>query len=398
MVSIIVPVYNVEKFLPRCIESVQRQTMQDLEIILVDDGSTDSSGIICDRYALKDNRINVIHQKNGGQVSARNSGIAIAQGEYIGFVDSDDWIEEDMISILYESAIMNKADVVAEGMVEDAFGKISYCKNALENGVYSTEPELNYLHSNMISCDEYFKFGILPYLWNKLFRRELVVKHMPFVDKDIRIGEDAAAVYVMLRAASSVVVLDFCHYHYCLRESSIMGKRMEVGEELKSAKVLYSYLSNRLIGQEMNSPYVNSIKKYMVNILLTRMYGLFAQINNSLLFPFFNVKEGDSIIIFGAGALGKAVFRYATKNSNIRVKGWADRDYEKYQKLELPVSNIEELDVSSDIKIVVAVFSDKAFEQINKNLQALDIDEEQIQKMEIDSEQEQELLVVLNSV
>ena len=95
-ISIIVPVYNIEEYLPRCIESILNQTYNNLELILVDDGSKDKSGEICDAYAKKDNRVVVLHKENGGSSSARNAGIAIAKGEYLGFVDSDDYIEPDM--------------------------------------------------------------------------------------------------------------------------------------------------------------------------------------------------------------------------------------------------------------------------------------------------------------
>ena len=106
MISIIVPVYNVEKYLERCIESIVNQTYKDIEIILVDDGSPDNCPVICDRYAEKDNRIKVIHKQNGGLINARKSGLEIAQGDYIGFVDSDDWIEPEMYE--YFAQMINK--------------------------------------------------------------------------------------------------------------------------------------------------------------------------------------------------------------------------------------------------------------------------------------------------
>ena len=104
-ISIIVPVYNVEKYLEKCIDSILNQSYQNLEIILIDDGSTDNSGSICDEYKKKDQRVQVIHQKNQGQSSARNAGLNIAKGSYIGFVDSDDWIEQNMYEKLYKNII-----------------------------------------------------------------------------------------------------------------------------------------------------------------------------------------------------------------------------------------------------------------------------------------------------
>ena len=111
-VSIIVPVYKVEKYLRKCIDSIINQTLKDIEIILVDDGSPDNCGKICDEYAAKDTRIKVIHKENGGLSSARNAGMEVAEGEYIGFVDSDDWIESDMYMTLWQKAKDINADLV----------------------------------------------------------------------------------------------------------------------------------------------------------------------------------------------------------------------------------------------------------------------------------------------
>lgn len=112
-ISVIIPVYNVEKFLRRCLKSVINQTMSDLEIILVDDGSNDNSGEICDEYAKNDDRIIVIHKENGGLRSARNKGLDIATGEWITFVDSDDYIDTDMYEMLYSNAIEKEVDICA---------------------------------------------------------------------------------------------------------------------------------------------------------------------------------------------------------------------------------------------------------------------------------------------
>ena len=113
LVSVIVAVYNIEEYLPRCIDSILAQTYRNLEIILVDDGSTDSSGGICDDYAQKDRRIKVIHKKNGGLSDARNAGLDKVSGDYIGFVDGDDWIDEDMYRAMYEACEKEKAQIAA---------------------------------------------------------------------------------------------------------------------------------------------------------------------------------------------------------------------------------------------------------------------------------------------
>lgn len=118
LISVIIPVYNVEKYLHKCVDSVLAQTYQNLEIILVDDGSTDSSGKICDEYAQKENRINVIHKKNGGLSSARNAGIDIAKGEFLAFIDSDDWVDAQFIEILYETLCKYHTQIACVGYYE----------------------------------------------------------------------------------------------------------------------------------------------------------------------------------------------------------------------------------------------------------------------------------------
>ena len=111
-VSIIVPVYNVDKFLHKCVDSILAQTLTDFELLLVDDGSKDNSGLICDKYAAKDSRVRVFHKENGGVSSARNLGLENAQGDWIIFIDSDDWIEPNMLKDIYEKAILEHADLV----------------------------------------------------------------------------------------------------------------------------------------------------------------------------------------------------------------------------------------------------------------------------------------------
>ncbi len=111
LISVIVPVYNVEKYMERCVDSILRQTYTNIEIILVDDGSTDASSRLCDEYAARDGRIKVVHKENGGLSDARDAGLAVAEGDYIGYVDSDDWIEPDMYELMHMDCAENEAQV-----------------------------------------------------------------------------------------------------------------------------------------------------------------------------------------------------------------------------------------------------------------------------------------------
>ena len=187
--SVIVPVYNTEKYLRECIDSILGQTFTDFELILVDDGSTDSSGAICDEYAQMDERIHVIHQKNGGITVARKSGVRHATGEYVTFVDSDDWIHKDMYRIMLtqEAAdvrICNLVKATSTGMFEmSCFAEPGhYDKRKLEAHFYPT----------MLFDYDHCQPAVHPSLCNKLIRTEIIRNVIVHVDDSITYGEDAS--------------------------------------------------------------------------------------------------------------------------------------------------------------------------------------------------------------
>lgn len=201
MVSIIVPVYNVELYLHRCVDSVLHQRYADFELILVDDGSKDSSGRICDDYVKIDPRVVVIHKENGGASSARNAGLSIAKGEYLSFVDSDDWIDEDFLASLIP-LLSNDVGIAACGMyMEYPYQTIEVC-----NGKGCTITSLNLLESGDINRDW---FG--NYFCNKIFLRNLF-NGLFFPEG--RVYEDISLLYKILLQTPKVGILGKCAYHY----------------------------------------------------------------------------------------------------------------------------------------------------------------------------------------
>ena len=171
-ISIIMPVYKVEKFVGKTIESILGQTLEDFEFFAIDDGSPDNSGKICDEYAKKDARIKVIHKKNGGAPEARNVAIEKATGKYMYFIDSDDWIEKDMLQNMYELAEKNSADLVVTGFCMEYFEKNGYVtyKNQIEDFVYKNKDEFRK------SAYKYLNNSILSLPWNKLYLSERIKK------------------------------------------------------------------------------------------------------------------------------------------------------------------------------------------------------------------------------
>lgn len=213
LVSVIVPVYQAEKYIDICVESILSQTYQNLEVILVDDGSNDSSVVKCDYFCKADSRVKVIHKKNGGVASARNTGLEAATGEYIMFVDSDDWIEEDMIGELLTIAKREDADVVECDFVQCKDGRSN--RKPYDSNIYSLEnKEEIFFHS--------FVHGV-PYLykvcWGKLIRKELC-KNASFPNRTV--AEDSAFCDQILMQCKRVVKTYNQYYNYRVTPGSIM--------------------------------------------------------------------------------------------------------------------------------------------------------------------------------
>lgn len=210
-VSIIIPVYNVEKYLAECLDSVINQTYSNLQIIVIDDGSTDSSGQICDEYASKDNRITVIHQVNAGAANAKNTGLDNVKGDYVTFVDSDDWVELNWIETMVNA--MEKYDV---DVVECRFDKVY---------VNTSELRGNYKDGEILSTFEYFKQynenWLSAIFWNKLFKASLT-KDIRF-RKERRCIDDEFYTYKVVSNAEKMARVSDVLYHYRQRKSSAVN-------------------------------------------------------------------------------------------------------------------------------------------------------------------------------
>lgn len=216
-ISIIVPVYKVEKYLENCIRSILNQTFKDFELILVDDGSPDKCGLICDKYTKEDSRIKVIHKENEGLSSARNSGIEIARGEYITFVDSDDYINKFMYEIMYNTADKSKSDIV----ICDYKNVYHYEVNASIIVNYQNKVENL---TNIQVLNRLYEADCITYIvaWNKLYKRELFegIRY----DKG-RTHEDEFIIHKLLYRSNIITYIPEKLYYYMQRSDSIMAKR-----------------------------------------------------------------------------------------------------------------------------------------------------------------------------
>ena len=304
IISIIVPIYNVGKYLPKCIESILNQTFKNFELILVNDGSTDNSGVVCDDYAKKDTRIKIIHKSNGGVSSARNAGLYVAKGEYIGFVDPDDYIDKNMYEKLYRLCIDNNSDIAICRFNREINGKIQN-KESTEEII-----ELN----NMEAMNELFKGNLYRFsLCNKLFSKKCF-SDVLFPEE--RIHEDLSTTYKLFANSKKAVYINYCGYIYVRRENSILTstyneKRLqafiawdeiiefidknyyEIIEQVIATFTYWCvdnilYILNQVNNSKKKNNYLNIIQKYTTkyyiyikrNNILSRSYKLRIRIFN----------------------------------------------------------------------------------------------------------------------
>lgn len=209
-ISIIVPIYKVERYLPECLDSIIRQTFTDWECILVDDGSPDNCGKICDEYAARDPRFRVIHQKNGGVSAARNSGISNARARYIGFVDPDDWTEPDLFRTLYDLIREDDYDMVQVGFYNEYIGENHRKPLVGTRTVIDRKAAVRRL---------FFDHEIPSYLWNKLFNRRIIDTSFPTGE----VFEDISILNSWVKNIRKAILSPQVCYHYRRRKGSIIN-------------------------------------------------------------------------------------------------------------------------------------------------------------------------------
>lgn len=231
-ISVIVPVYNVEKELERCVKSICSQTYKNLEIILVDDGSTDNSGKICDELAKKDERIKVIHQKNKGLASARLTGYKKSSGEVVGFVDSDDYIEDSMYEIMISEMDTVNAEIVFcdySSITDNNKNRNTHFSNA--NKVFNRNEALKFLANDEIKS----------FMWNKLYKKNILYPSDFYVG---RLMEDYLCMTDIFQRCTMVAYIHNAFYKYVRRESSIMGQKKNMFEYWKACNFRLEWYRN----------------------------------------------------------------------------------------------------------------------------------------------------------
>ena len=238
-ISVIVPVYKVEEYLDRCVQSILDQSFDNLEVILIDDGSPDRCPAMCDEWAKRDSRITVLHQKNGGASSARNAGLRVAQGKYIGFVDSDDWIEPGMYGSMYELITTNDADMVI-------------CEMQRKEKKNKSMAEKVELWDQKKCLDHFFRVNgeeDTHCIWNRLIKKEML-KDFSFIEG--KMNEDVHACYCFAVRCKKAVYTNATYYHYTFNVNGVTNNRFTI----KKMDLLY-------VWDKVRKLVANEIREYL---------------------------------------------------------------------------------------------------------------------------------------
>lgn len=364
-ISVIVPIYNTEKYLVKCIESICNQTFRDIQIILVDDGSTDSSGSICDTYADLDERIMVIHNCNQGVVQSRKVGLAVAKGEFIVFIDSDDYMDESAIQHMYESMQDSSSDIVVCGYIMDKDNSSQMIKNNMKPGVYD-KSILESMYSKLIFDDSNMQPSIIQSMCGKLFKKNLLLETSEGIDERITLGEDASFVFPYLLACETICILDQCYYHYQIRNGSMCSKKdLFVFERIEAFQ---RYLTNKLSGHPAEYMLELQIKKYIVHLLemaIRNNYGICYSKQYVFDSNLMNTIKGKNIIVYGAGEVGKDYVEVLLAQGI--TPRWVDKNKNGEKYLDVIIESIDIINEDTDV-IVVAVLRQALYESIKNEL------------------------------
>lgn len=368
LISVIVPIYKIDQYVGVCIESILNQTYKNLEIILVDDGSPDKCPEICDLYASKDNRIKVIHKQNGGLVSARKAGILASTGTYIGYVDGDDWIGPGFYQSLLHTIKETESDMAIAGFSRDLFASTKTLLNTIPSGVYEQDG-LENVYKHMLSYGDFYQHGITTYLWNKLFRKDVITECQLAVDNQITIGEDAAVVYKSILKSKRVVITDNCAYHYRQREDSMLKTSNNYAEEYKRLKFLNDCMYESFKNEKQEYNLFNQLKDFITGTYIIRSGGRFEKSDSILKsFPYPIDFDGKRVLIYGAGTFGQQLVKRLKSELLCTIVGWVDTDYWEYRRCCMDVDPIQRVCENDYDYILIAKLAPSAINRINRKL------------------------------
>jgi glycosyltransferase involved in cell wall biosynthesis len=340
LVSVIVPIYNLATYLFQCVDSISKQSFQNLEIILVDDGSSDNAVEICEFFRKIDPRVHLIRKANGGLVSARQAGINAASGDYVFYVDGDDWLDPDCLRSYVDVAESTGAEIVIGDYKREFLGKFEVVRNLIGPGFYDREEIASFVAPRMIFSGEFFLHGLRTYSWGKLFKRSLVQKIQNAIPNEVSFGEDAALIYPAICRANSIALTNYTYCNYRQRPNSILKSTNFGKQELNRVSLVFDFLINSLSGSQDISNFQIQLQAYLSATLIMKQGAFLADMNSYQEFSLFgDIQNGARVSIYNSGSFGQHVYKRILENSDLNLVSWLDDDHYECRMLGMPVSD-----------------------------------------------------------
>ncbi|MCT4629963.1 glycosyltransferase family 2 protein [Winogradskyella sp.] len=383
-VSVIVPIYGIEKYLSKCIDSILQQSFKDFELILVDDGSPDNCPKICDDFANVDKRVKVIHKPNGGLLSARKAGLEAALGTHIAYVDGDDWVDHFYLDTLYKLAIANDADLVVTGHFREFDGKIETIKPN-NTGFYDEEKIKSKILPKAIYNGEFCEHGMSTYVWNKLFKKDLLEKVLFDVPNDIVMGEDAAITYSYLALSKRLVISKIPLYYYRQRHDSIVKSIENPKTEYYRLGLLMNFLKTKLSGVLDLENLNQQITYYLYSQILVRSGGLiYNEKRDSWFNPFLNTTKKSKVVVYSSGSFGQHILSTNLKTEYFKITKWIDVDFHDLKIGETTVNPISSISNNEFDYLIIATINPSVHKSLKTELELMGINQSKIVKPNTD--------------
>lgn len=386
LISVIVPIYNVDAYLHQCVDSIVRQSYDNLDIVLVNDGSTDSATEICEYFRKRDSRIHVISKPNGGLVSARKAGLAAARGDYVFYVDGDDWLDLDCLAQYHRAATESAADIVIGGHKREFLGNFVEARNRLDPGVYAGARLHTDLFPHMISTGDFFTHGIRTYSWGKLYRRGLVEDLQQRVPDGVVLAEDSALLYPALLAAHSVHVTSISAYNYRQRPNSILKSTSIDEHETSRLAQAFSFLATALAAGHEDCDFPRQLRAYFAAMLIIRNGAFTHDHATYCRYKLFgDIEYGARICLYNSGSFGQHVYTNLQRGKAFSLVAWFDRDFRESRLINMPVEDPAQISRFDFDYLLVPSYDPSVLAEATSLFVANGLPVEKIRKIAIDT-------------
>ncbi len=379
-ISVIVPIYNVENYLIKCIDSIIFQTYKDIEIILVDDGSTDRSAEICDNYAQNDDRIRVVHQKNQGLVAARKVGLKLSKGDYIIFVDGDDDISPILCErMLYHIQYYNADFVHSNYLINnEKIHKGILDKQIVDYKHLTFSERLGIVSKEVFGYKNNNQNKITPSIWSKIFRKDIIVECYNILDNNYSYGEDLICLCHVLMRCHKAVFVPEAYYNYYERKGSLS----HTYDLYNFARIsnLYAYINQVFTQYDCINEIKDAINYFYMHSIKMMLLRLETQNGHINWYYYKKIEQlrNKKIIIYGAGRVGRDFYEQMSRYKDIEIVAWVDKNSDNisydYNKV-MPPEIINDFNYDY---IVIAILKEEVAKVIRKKLLFDGVDENKI--------------------